>query len=311
MRLGEVEVPSPGPGEILIHVKAAGVNRADVEQRQGHYPPPAGASPILGVEVAGVVAELGSGVTAFRVGDPVMALLSGGGYAEFAVAAEGECLPLPEGLSAVEAAALPEAYFTIWSNLFDLGKLKAGERVLIHGGTSGVGSAAISLLSAFGATVYATARSGEKCRACVELGAHRAINYREEDFVAAVMKETSGEGVDLILDMVGGEYFPRNLSILRRGGRLVHIDCQAGDLAQIDLGTLITKNLVVAGSVLRRRPRAEKAAIAKAVAERLIPLVASGRVRPLIAEVFPLERAAEAHALMESSAHMGKIVLEP
>ncbi len=302
-------VPRPGPGEVLIRVAAAGVNRPDVMQRQGRYPPPAGASDIPGLEVAGQIAEIGPSVTGLSAGDPVCALLPGGGYAEYAVAAAPLCLPVPQGLTLVEAAALPETFFTVWTNLFDRGRCKAGDDVLIHGGTSGIGTTAIQLASALGARVFATAGSDDKARVCERLGAARGINYRTEDFVEVVRRETAGKGADVILDMVGGEYLDRNLQAAAMEGRIVIISMLGGARGELKLGTLLTKRLTVTGSTLRSRSVEEKAVVAEAVRRNVWPLLASGRVRPVIHQSFPLADAAAAHALMETSSHIGKIVL--
>lgn len=301
--------PRPGPGEVLIRVAAAGVNRPDVLQREGRYPPPPGASAVLGLEVAGTIAELGPDVTHWAVGDPVCALLAGGGYAEFAIAPAAQCLPVPEGLTLIEAAAIPETFFTVWANVFQRGRLQAGETFLVHGGTSGIGTTAIQLAHAFGARVFATAGSDEKCDACRDLGADVAINYRTVDFVEAVKADTSGEGVNLILDMVGGPYIQRNLKALAVEGRLVQIAFLQGSKQELDLMPLMLKRLTLTGSTLRSRGVEEKGAIARELQDRVWPLLASGRVRPVVHATFPLDEAAEAHRLMESSRHVGKIVL--
>src|SRR5450631_110855 len=309
LRIAVRPVPKPAAQEVLIRVAAAGVNRPDVMQRQGRYPPPAGASDIPGMEVAGEIVKLGAGVAGLAVGDAVTALLSGGGYAEFAVAAAPLCLPVPTGLSLVEAAAVPETFFTVWDNLFERGRCKSGDNVLIHGGTSGIGTTALQLATALGAHVYATAGSDDKARACERLGAVRGINYRTEDFVEVVLKDTAGKGVDVILDMVGGDYIDRNLQVAAIEGRLVIIAMLKGSRAELKLNTLLTKRLTVTGSTLRSRTVDEKAAIADAVRRNVWPLLESGRVRPVIHAAFPLAEAAAAHALMESSNHIGKIVL--
>lgn len=301
--------PRPGPGEVLIRVAAAGVNRPDVLQREGRYPPPPGASAVLGLEVAGTIAELGPDVTHWAVGDPVCALLAGGGYAEYAIAPAAQCLPVPEGLTLIEAAAVPETFFTVWANVFQRGRLQAGETFLVHGGTSGIGTTAIQLAHAFGARVFATAGSEEKCGACRDLGADVAINYRTADFVEAVKADTSGEGVNLILDMVGGPYIQRNLKALAVEGRLVQIAFLQGSKQELDLMPLMLKRLTLTGSTLRSRGVEEKGAIARELQDRVWPLLASGRVKPVIHATFPLDEAAEAHRLMESSRHVGKIVL--
>jgi NADPH2:quinone reductase len=309
LRIAVRPVPKPGAQEVLIRVAAAGVNRPDVMQRQGRYPPPAGASDIPGMEVAGEIVSLGAGVSGLAVGDQVTALLSGGGYAEFAVAAAPLCLPVPKGLSLVEAAAVPETFFTVWTNVFERGRCKAGDNVLIHGGTSGIGTTAIQLASTMGARVYATAGSDDKARACERLGAVRGINYRTEDFVDVILADTGGKGVDVILDMVGGEYLDRNLKVAAIEGRLVIIAMQGGSRAEIKLNVVLTKRLTVTGSTLRARTVKEKAAVADAVRTNVWPLLASGQVRPIIHASFPLAEAAAAHQLMESSNHIGKIVL--
>lgn len=301
-------VPEPGPGQVLIRVAAAGVNRPDVMQRRGLYPPPPGASDIPGLEVAGGVVAVGEGVSEPPIGAEVCALVTGGGYAEYCLAEAPLCLPWPSGFDAVRAAALPETFFTVWSNVFDRAHLQAGESLLVHGGTSGIGVTAIQLARAFGARVFATAGSAEKCRACERLGAV-AIPYREQDFVEAVMRHTAGRGVDVILDIVGGDYLQRNLSCLATDGRLVQIAVQAGPKTQINLLPILLKRLTITGSTLRSRSLADKAAIAKALRHHVWPLLASGEIAPIIHATFPLEEASRAHALMESGAHIGKIVL--
>ncbi len=302
-------VPRPGADEVLIRVQAAGVNRPDVMQRKGQYPPPPGASDIPGLEIAGPIVALGDGVTGLGLGDTVCALVAGGGYAEYCVAAVPLCLPVPAGLSAIEAAALPETCFTVWDNVFTRGRLAPGETLLVHGGSSGIGSTAIQLARAIGARVLTTAGSDEKCRACVELGAARAINYRTEDFVAVVKQETGGKGVDVVLDMVGGDYVGRNLNALGHGGRLVQIAIQKGTKAEIAVHLIMVKQITFTGSTLRARPVAQKAEIADALRQNVWPLIEKGTVKPLIHTTFPLAEAVEAHRLMDSSAHIGKIVL--
>jgi len=303
-------VPAPKEGEVLIRVAAAGVNRPDVMQRQGKYPPPPGASDIPGLELAGEVVSLGPGVSGLEPGERVTALVSGGGYATYATAAAALCLPVPEGLSLIEAAALPETFFTVWDNLFTRGGLAEGESVLIHGGTSGIGTTAIQLAAAArGARVFATAGSAEKARLCERLGAARGIDYRSEDFVEVVRQSTHGKGVDVILDMIGGSYLARNLEALALEGRLVLISSMGGARAEINLGQLMQKRLKVMGSTLRARSNAQKALVADAVRRYAWPLIAAGRVRPVIHSTFPLAQASEAHRLMESSQHVGKIVL--
>jgi len=301
--------PKPGAGELLIEVAAAGVNRPDVLQRQGGYKPPPGASDIPGLEIAGRVAALGEGVAGWRVGDGATALVAGGGYAEYCVAPVPQCLPVPRGLDMVEAAAIPETFFTVWTNVFDRGRLKPGESFLVHGGSSGIGTTAIQLAHAFGSRVFATAGSAEKCAACVKLGADRAIDHRREDFVAVIEEATGGRGVDVILDMVGGGYFARNMKILALEGRLVQIAYLQGGKAEIDLGSLMMKRQTLTGSTLRPRTVAEKGVIAAALREKVWPLIESGRIAPVIFKTFPLAQAADAHRLMESNSHIGKIVL--
>jgi NADPH2:quinone reductase len=309
LQLCEAPTPHPGPRDVLIKVSAAGVNRPDVLQRQGLYPAPKGHSELPGLEVAGVIAATGPDARRYKIGDEVMALVNGGGYAAYCVADEGATLPKPVGLSWPEAAALPETFFTVWHNVFERGALKAGERFLVHGGSSGIGVTAIQLAKAFGATVFATAGSDDKCRACRDLGADRAINYRTEDFAAVVKAETEGRGVDVILDMVGGDYIERNVRSLADDGRLVNIAFQSGSAANLDFMRVMLKRLTLTGSTLRVRPADVKAAIARAVEERVLPLVASGKARIPIDSTFPLARAADAHRRMESGEHIGKIVL--
>jgi NADPH:quinone reductase len=302
-------VPRPGDGEVLVRVAAAGVNRPDVMQRQGRYPPPAGASDLPGMEIAGTIVALGPNVSGLSMGDEVTALLPGGGYAEYAVAAAPLCLPLPSGISMVEAAAIPETFFTVWTNLFDRGRCKAGDTVLIHGGTSGIGTTAIQLAAAWGARVFATAGSDHKVQACVRLGAIRGINYRTEDFVEVMRAETGGKGVDITLDIVAGSYVARNLEVAAIEGRVVVISLLGGSRAEINMGLILTKRLTLTGSTLRPRTVAQKAEVADAVRKNVWPLLAAGRVRPVIHATFPLAQAAEAHRLMETSNHIGKIVL--
>jgi putative PIG3 family NAD(P)H quinone oxidoreductase len=309
LQLAETDVPQPGPGEVLIRVAAAGVNRPDVLQRAGLYPPPPGASPVLGLEVAGTIVATGQQVQGWRLGDVVCALVPGGGYAEFCVTPAAHCLPIPRGLGVTEAAALPETFFTVWSNVFDRGRLARGESFLVHGGTSGIGTTAIQLARAFGARVFATAGSPEKCAVCRELGAEQAIDYRQADFVAAVREATGGRGVDVILDMVGGPYVERNLRVLAVEGRLVQIAFLQGSKVTLDLVHLMVRRQTITGSTLRPRSVAEKAAIAAALREKVWPLIEAGTVRPMIDRTFPLADAAAAHRLMESSQHIGKIVL--
>jgi putative PIG3 family NAD(P)H quinone oxidoreductase len=306
-----VERPDPvaGRGEVLIRVAAAGVNRPDVMQRRGLYPPPPGASDLPGLEVAGIVESLGEGVTEWHVGDRVCALVSGGGYATLCVAPAPQCLPVPAGMDLVTAAAIPETFFTVWTNVFDRGRLRSGEIALFHGGSSGIGTTAIQLASARGARVLATAGSDEKCRACERLGAERAINYRTEDFVDVIKQLTNGRGVDLILDIVGGDYIPRDLASLAVEGRLVVIGFMGGDTATIDFRRVLGRRLTITGSTLRPRRVEEKGQIAAEVRREVWPLLESGKVKPLIYRTFPFGDAAAAHRLMESSEHVGKIVL--
>lgn len=310
LRFVERPDPVPGAGEVLIHVAAAGVNRPDVMQRRGLYPPPPGASDIPGLEVAGTVVRVGDGVTQWREGDSVCALVSGGGYATLCVAPAPQCLPIPKGLDALTAAAIPETFFTVWTNVFERGRLKAGESALFHGGSGGIGTTAIQLAAARGSRVFATAGSDEKCRACEALGAERGINYRTTDFVEAVQAATGGKGVDLILDIMGGSYTPRNLAVLAVDGRLVQIGLQGdGAPVPLDLWRIMSRRLTITGSTLRARTVAEKGAIAAALRAEVWPLLEQGKVKPLVHRTFPLAEAAAAHALMESSAHVGKIVL--
>lgn len=309
LELGRIPTPEPGPSDLLIRVKAIGVNAADLEQSRGEYPPPPGASEILGLELSGDVVAIGSAVSRFNIGDRVMALVEGGAYAEYAVAPEQTTFLIPARLSHAQAAAVPEAYFTVWSNVFRDGALKATDTLLVHGGSTGVGSAAIQIAKSFGASVLATARTSEKCRAIRELGADLAINYTVENFQQAALAFTGGAGVDVILDPVGASYLDSNLRSLNRNGRLILIDCKSGDLAQIDLGLVITRNLVVRGSVLRPRPPEEKSAIAHEVAARVLPLLESGEITPRVYACFPLAKSQEAHAMMTLSSHIGKLIL--
>ena len=311
LRIQTGPIPQPRSDEVLIKVAASGVNRPDVQQRKGLYPPPPGASLILGLEVAGEIVAVGSAVPSFAVGDRVTALCNGGGYAEYVAVPALQCLPVPSGLSMLEAASLPETTFTVWANLFDLGRLKPGETVLVHGGTSGIGVTATQLGAAFGARVLVTAGSEQKCAAALELGAQGAINYRNEDFLDAVRRLTDGAGVDIVLDMVGAPYFTRNLRALKRDGRLIEIAFMHGTVAEkLDLLPIMMKRLTITGSTMRPRTTAEKGTIATALRETVWPWYENKRIRPVIHSRFPLARAAEAHALMESSAHIGKIVLE-
>jgi putative PIG3 family NAD(P)H quinone oxidoreductase len=309
LRLVEARTPELKDGEVLITVRAAGVNRPDLLQRQGHYPPPPGASPILGMEVAGEIAKVAPGVTGWREGDRVCALVSGGGYAEYAAAPAPQCLPIPANLDFIQAAAVPETFFTVWANVFELGKLSKGHSFLVHGGSSGIGTTAIQLAHAFGARVFATAGSAVKCDACRALGAEETMNYKETDFVQAIQSRTEGRGVDLILDMVGGSYTPRNLSLLAFMGRLVQIAFLDNSVVELDLRAIMVRRLTITGSTLRPRTVEEKGAIAAELRANVWPLLESGAVKPVIDRVFPLTEAAEAHRYMESGSHIGKIVL--
>ncbi len=310
LQIANGPVPQPGEREVLIRISAAGVNRPDVAQRLGMYPVPPGASPIPGLEVSGEVVLCGDGATRFVEGDQVCALVNGGGYAEYVSVPEGQCLPIPGNLSLVEAAGLPETFFTVWTNVFDRGALASGETFLVHGGSSGIGTTAIQLAKARGATVFATAGSREKCTACEELGADIAVNYREQDFVEVLKDATDGRGVDVILDMVGGDYVARNADLAALHGRVVIIATLGGKTSDIELMPILMKCLVITGSVLRPRTDAEKAAIAASLLKHAWPLIESGTVKPVIHSVFSLEDVAKAHTLMESSAHIGKIVLK-
>lgn len=310
MSLGSVPVPVPAAGEVLVRVAAAGVNRPDVAQRLGSYPPPPGASPLMGLEVAGEVAALGEGVTRWAVGDRVCGLANGGGYAQFCAVPEGQCLPWPDGYDAVRAAALPENMFTVWANLFGHGRLRPGETVLVHGGTSGIGVTAIQLAHAWGARVYATAGSREKCDACVRLGADGAINYREGDWAEGLRAFTAGRGVDVVLDMIGASYLKQNVASLARDGRLVLIAFLGGARAEtFDMTQIMVRRLTITGSTMRPRTAAEKAAIADALLAEVWPRLSAGTCAPVIHATFPLAEVAAAHRLMESSAHIGKIML--
>jgi NADPH2:quinone reductase len=310
LQLCERPMPVLKPGEVLIKVHAAGVNRPDVLQRLGHYPVPPGASDLPGLEVAGEIVDGELAGTGFAKGDMVCALVQGGGYAEYCAAPAAQCLPMPAGLSAIEAASLPENYFTVWSNVFDRCRLSGSETLLVQGGSSGIGVTAIQLAVALGHRVFATAGSDEKCRACTDLGAERAINYRTEDFVPIVRELTGGKGVDVILDMVGGDYLPREIDCLADDGRIGLIALLGGARAQVDLGQVLRRRLTLTGSTLRPRPIAFKAAIAAHLRATVWPLFEAGKIRPVIHQVFPMEQAAAAHALMESSTHVGKIMLE-
>jgi NADPH:quinone reductase len=310
LKLCDRPMPVPKAGEVLIKVHAAGVNRPDVIQRTGHYPVPPGASDLPGLEIAGEVIEGDFSGTSLRKGDMVCALVQGGGYAEYCTAPAAQCLPVPKGLSTVEAASLPETFFTVWSNVFDRARLSESETLLVQGGSSGIGVTAIQVATALGHKVYATAGSDEKCSACAELGAVRAINYRTEDFVDVIKAETEGKGVDVILDMVGGLYVTREIDCLADDGRLSIIALLGGAKASIDLGQVLRRRLTITGSTLRPRPVAFKAAIAAKLQQHVWPLLESRKVKPVIYKVFPLEQAAQAHVLMETSTHIGKIVLQ-
>lgn len=306
----ERPVPELKAGEVLIKVHAAGVNRPDVFQRTGNYPVPPGASDLPGLEVAGEIVAGDLGDSGFKLGDLVCALVQGGGYAEFCAAPLAQCLPVPKGLSALEAAALPENYFTVWSNVFDRGQLSGEETLLVQGGSSGIGVTAIQIARALGHRVFATAGSADKCRACEELGAERAINYKTEDFEAVAKELTGGKGVDVILDMVGGDYLSREIKSLADDGRLVFIAQLGGSKGELDMGQVMRRRLTITGSTLRPRPIAFKAAIAANLRQHVWPLIEAGKIKPVIHHRFPLEQAAQAHAMMESSAHIGKIMLE-
>ncbi|MEI7444725.1 MAG: NAD(P)H-quinone oxidoreductase [Burkholderiales bacterium] len=310
LRVASGEVPEVGAGDVLIEVVAAGVNRPDCLQRSGRYPPPKDASPHLGLEVAGRIVALGQGVTEWAIGDAVCALTNGGGYAEYAIAPSGQVLPVPEGLPMLQAAAVPETYFTVWSNVFERGRLAAGESLLVHGGSSGIGLTAIQLAKARGSTVYCTVGSAEKAEACLAHGADAAIDYRNQDFVAETMRLTGNRGVDVVLDMVGGPYIEKNLKILALEGRLVQIAFLQPSRAEVDWLPLMVKRLTFTGSTLRPRPPAEKARLAQQLRTEVWPLLEQGRALPHIHKVFTLEQAAQAHALMESSEHIGKIMLQ-
>ncbi|WP_238877960.1 NAD(P)H-quinone oxidoreductase [Achromobacter xylosoxidans] len=310
LRLAEREMAAPAGRQVLIEVAYAGVNRPDVLQRSGSYPPPPGASPYLGLEVAGTVIAVGPEATRWQVGDRVCALTPGGGYAQYCLADERHCLPVPRGLDLLSAAAIPENYFTVWTNVFERARLAAGEKFLVHGGSSGIGLTAIQLARAFGAEVWTTVGNQEKAEACLKAGAHHAVIYRDTDFEADIRQATGGQGVDVILDMVGGAYINKNLRLLAVNGRLVQIAFLEGSKAEIDALPIMTKRLSFTGSTLRPRSDEDKGAIAQALADKVLPLMEQGRCLPLIHQVFPLEQAAQAHALMESSRHIGKIMLK-
>jgi len=305
----ERPTPVPAPGEVLIRVAAAGVNRPDVFQRRGRYAPPPGASDLPGLEVSGVIDGLGPGVSGLGVGDAVCALVTGGGYAEYCVAPAPQCLPVPRGMDVVTAAAIPETFFTVWTNVFQRGRLVRDESILVHGGSSGIGTTAIQLAKVRGSRVFATAGSAEKCAACERLGAERCINYKEGDFVAAIRELTGGRGVDVVLDMIGGDYFARNIDVMAMEGRLVEIATLHGVKAEVNIQTIMARRLTITGSTLRPRPIADKAAIAVELRQHVWPLLESGAVKPIVHATFSLRDAAEAHRVMESSAHIGKLLL--
>jgi NADPH:quinone reductase len=310
LRVVTQPVPRPGEGEVLVRVRAAGLNRADLLQRQGHYPPPPGASPILGMEVSGEIAQANTSATSrWRVGEPVCALVAGGGYAEYCVVPEGQCMPVPGGVSLHAASAIPEAAITVWANLFEQRRLFAGDFFLVQGGSSGIGTMAIQIARAFGARVATTAGSDEKCRFCMDLGAEVAINYRVQDWATSLAHWSQPHGIDAILDMIGGDYFAKHIDLLATGGRLVHIAFSHGSLVTVDLRTLMTKRIAITGSTLRPRSVSEKSSLARVVERELWPLFVNGQLRPVLGASFPLERAADAHRLMESGQHTGKIVL--
>jgi len=310
LQIAEKPKPAYAPDEVLVKVMAAGVNRPDVKQREGKYPPPAGVvQDIPGLEIAGTIVETGAAVTQWKIGDKICALVAGGGYAEYCSAPEGQCLPVPDGFSFIEAASLPETFFTVWSNVFDRANLKGNETLLVHGGSSGIGVAAIQMARALGHSVYVTAGSDEKCRFCEQLGATKAINYKTENFTDIIKLQTNSKGVDVILDMIGGDYTPGNIQSLAVEGRLVMINTMKGKDAQVDLAQVMMKRLVITGSTLRARDVAFKAAIAQNLQKNIWPLLASGQIKPVIYKVFKAEEAAQAHELMESSKHTGKIVL--
>jgi NADPH2:quinone reductase len=307
----EIDTPQPGPHELLIKVAATGLNRGDLMQVMGLYPPPPGAPQTLGLEASGTVVATGASVSRFKVGDAVCVLVAGGGYAEYCVAHEGSALPVPKGVSLVDAAALPEAHFTVWTNVVDRARLKTGETLLVHGGSSGIGTAAIQLFAARGHRVFTTAGSADKCDACVKFGAVKAVNYREADFAEIVRAETGGAGVDVILDMVGGDYIKKNIGLLKTEGRLVNIAFQQGAEATLNLLVIMLKRLTITGSTLRARTAAEKAEIAQSVLTQVWPLIEAGKVKPVVDSVFKMDQVAEAQAKMAGSSHIGKILLTP
>jgi putative PIG3 family NAD(P)H quinone oxidoreductase len=307
---GTRPVPEPGHQEVLVKVAAAGVNRPDVLQRRGGYAPPPGASDIPGLEISGTVAAIGAGVTKYKIGDTLCALVAGGGYAEYCVAPEAQCLDIPKGFDLVKAAAIPETFFTVWTNVFDRGRLAGGETFLVHGGASGIGTTAIQLAKAFGARVFTTASTDEKCREIENLGAERAINYKTEDYVDVIKELTDGRGVDLILDMVGGDYIQRNISALAVEGRLVYIAFLGGAVAEVNFAPVMLKRLTITGSTLRPQSVQAKADIGARLEEKVWPLLSAGTIGPVMDSVFPLSKAAEAHARIDDSSHIGKIVLQ-
>jgi NADPH2:quinone reductase len=309
LKITEQPTPRPGPGQLLVKVAAAGVNRPDVAQRMGVYPPPPGHSPLPGLEIAGEVVEAGADTGRWKPGDKVCALVNGGGYAAYCIAEETSALPIPPGYDMVRAAALPETFFTVWNNVFERGGLTAGEWFLVHGGTSGIGTTAIQLAKAFGARVLATAGSADKCKVCLDLGADRAVNYKTEDFVAAAKEATGGKGVNVILDMVGGDYADRNIAAAAEDGRIVQIATLGGAEGKVNLARLMMKRLTLSGSTLRPRPREVKARFARALEERVWPLLAAGKVKVVMDSTFPLAQAADAHRRLEASEHIGKVVL--
>ena len=309
LKPAQMAVPQPGENEILIKVAAAGINRPDVQQRLGQYNPPPGVTTVPGLEVAGEVVALGSGAKRFKVGDKVCALVAGGGYAEYCVAPEPQTLPVPDGVSMIEAGGLPETFFTVWANVYDTAKLQPDETLLVHGGSSGIGTTAIQIAHAFGSRVFVTAGSDAKCRACLDLGAERAINYRDEDYVAICKELTGGKGVDVILDMVGGSYVQRNIDVMNWDGWIVQIAWLESPKVQANFMKLMLKRLTWTGSTLRPRTVAQKGSIARSLEEKVWPFISSGKIKPIVHSTFPLAEAAEAHRLMESSAHIGKIIL--
>jgi NADPH2:quinone reductase len=309
LELTELPTPKPGAGQVLVKVAAAGVNRPDLAQRAGFYPPPPGHSPLPGLEIAGEVIDAGAGTTRWKAGDKVCALVNGGGYAEYCIAEETSALPIPAGFDMVHAAALPETFFTVWNNVFERGRLAAGEWFLVHGGSSGIGTTAIQLAKAFGARVIATAGSADKCQACLGLGADRAVNYRTDDFVAAAKEATGGKGVDVILDMVGGDYTDKNIVMAAEDGRIVQIATLGGAEAKVNLARLMIKRVTLTGSTLRPRTREAKAGFARALEEKAWPLLAAGKVTVVMDSTFPLAEAAAAHRRLETSQHIGKVVL--